>query len=294
MIESVLREAGYAAVPAGTLAEARALLDAGGFAVMVLDWMLPDGSGPELCAELRAVGDSLPILMLTARAAVEERVVGLDAGADDYLKKPFAAAELVARLRALLRRGPRIVESCMMLGPIEIRVALRMVLASGRELNLTAREFDILEVLARQRGRVVTRSSLLIAVWGDDENTGESLDVLMARLRRKLAEAGAPDVIKTHRGIGYSVGMATGSTRCVGGSCSCSARSLRRPAWRLSRSRLWEARCCCVANRSKRCGRWRRSSARVFRARRRRGASGFRPERWITSRKARWRASGWS
>jgi DNA-binding response OmpR family regulator len=209
MIEALLRDAGYTAVSVGTLAEARACMHAGGFAAVVLDWMLPDGSGLDLCAELRGGGDATPILVLTARGGVEDRVVGLDAGADDFLKKPFAAAELRARLRALLRRGPRIVESRVMLGPIEIRAASRIVLADGHEIPLTAREFDILEVLARHRGQVVTRSNLLIAVWGDDENTGESLDVLLARLRRKLAAAGAPDTIRTHRGVGLSVGMPT-------------------------------------------------------------------------------------
>jgi DNA-binding response OmpR family regulator len=209
MIEDVLRDAGYVAVPAGTLAEAREALRAGGLAAVVLDWMLPDGSGPELCAELRASGDSTPILIVSARGGVEDRVVGLDVGADDYLKKPFAAAELVARLRALLRRGPRLVEARMTLGPIEIRPAPRLAIASGKEIPLTAREFDILEVLVRHQGRVVTRSNLLIAVWGDDDNAGESLDVLLTRLRRKLAEAGAPDAIRTHRGVGYSVGMTT-------------------------------------------------------------------------------------
>lgn len=207
MIEAVLREAGYAAVPAETLAEARGILQEGGLAAIVLDWMLPDGSGPDLCAELRACGDATPILMLTARAGVEDRVVGLDAGADDYLKKPFAAAELAARVRALLRRGPRLVEPKLTLGPIEIHAASRLAFAGGRELPLTAREFDILEVLARHRGRIVTRSNLLISVWGEDVNSGESLDVLLTRLRRKLAEAGAPDVVRTHRGVGYSVGM---------------------------------------------------------------------------------------
>jgi DNA-binding response OmpR family regulator len=207
MIEAVLREAGYAPVPAGTLAEARGVIRAGGLAAVVLDWMLPDGSGPDLCAELRASGDATPILVLTARGGVEERVIGLDAGADDYLKKPFAAAELVARLRALLRRGPHIVESRMTLGPIEIRPASRLAVASGREIPLTAREFDILEVLVRHRGRIVTRANLLVSVWGEDEHSGESLDVLLTRLRRKLADAGAPDAIRTHRGVGYSVGM---------------------------------------------------------------------------------------
>jgi DNA-binding response OmpR family regulator len=207
MIEQVLREAGYAVVPADTLAGARAVLQAGGLAAVVLDWMLPDGSGPELCADARASGDATPILILTARGGVEDRVIGLDAGADDYLKKPFAAAELVARLRALLRRGPHMVASSMTLGPIEIRLASRLAVASGREIPLTAREFDILEVLVRHRGRIVTRPNLLIAVWGDDVDAGESLDVLLTRLRRKLADAGAPDAIRTHRGVGYSVGM---------------------------------------------------------------------------------------
>jgi DNA-binding response OmpR family regulator len=208
MIASVLGEAGYAAVPVGTITEARALLASGGIGAIVLDWMLPDGSGPDLCADLRSAGDMTPILMLTARVGVDERVVGLNAGADDYLKKPFAAVELVARVRALLRRGPRLAESIVMLGPIEINAASRLVIAGGRELPLTAREFDILEELVRHRGRIVTRSNLLIAVWGDDANSGDSLDVLLTRLRRKLAAAGAADAIKTHRGIGYSVGTA--------------------------------------------------------------------------------------
>ena len=206
MIEAVLREAGYAAFSAGTVAEARGLLGKGGFAAIVLDWMLPDGSGLDLCADLRSVGNTTPIVMLTARGGVDDRVVGLNAGADDYLKKPFAAAELVARVRALLRRGPRLLETRVMLGPIEIHAGSRLAIAGGRELPLTAREFDILEVLMRHRGRIVTRSNLLIAVWGEDANSGDSLDVLLTRLRRKLAEGGAPDAIRTHRGVGYSVG----------------------------------------------------------------------------------------
>jgi DNA-binding response OmpR family regulator len=205
MIEAVLREAGFATVPAGTLDDARRLLGKGGLAAIVLDWMLPDGSGPELCTERRASGDPTPILMLTARGGVDDRVLGLDAGADDYLKKPFAAAELVARVRALLRRGPRLLATRVTLGPIEVDATSRRAVAGGQELPLTAREFDILEVLLRHRGRVVTRSNLLIAVWGEDVNSGESLDVLLTRLRRKLAAAGAPDAVRTHRGVGYSI-----------------------------------------------------------------------------------------
>jgi len=208
VIEAILRQAGHATVAAGTVAAARRHLAAGGFAAVVVDRMLPDGSGLDLCAELRTAGDATPILMLTARAAVEDRVAGLDSGADDYLGKPFAAAELTARLRALLRRGPRIIESCIHLGPIEVRPAARSVLVAGRELVLTAREFDILEILVRHRGHIVTRSNLLVSVWGDDdERASESFEVLLARLRRKLAETGARDAIRTHRGVGYSVGM---------------------------------------------------------------------------------------
>lgn len=205
-VETTLREAGFDVRGVATCAEAEAVLRDGGVAGVVLDWMLPDRSGLELCRTMRSHGDATPVLMLTARGDVEDRVAGLDAGADDYLKKPFAAAELKARVKALLRRGPRLVEELVRIGPVELHAGARRVVASGREIPLTAREYDILETLARQRGRVVPRSSLLLAVWGsDDDAASGSLEVLIARLRRKLEAAGAPEAIRTMRGVGYSL-----------------------------------------------------------------------------------------
>ena len=206
LLDRVLREGGYDVDGAGELKSARQKFSEGGYAAAVIDLMLPDGSGLDLCREMRAKKDSTPVLVLTARGGVEDRVLGLDAGADDYLRKPFAVAELLARVRALLRRGPRLETPVVSFGPLEIRLAERRVLLSGTEVAVTAREFDILEVLLRHRGRVVTRANIVQAVWGPGSVTGEgSLDVLLGRLRRKLSSVGAPDPIRTHRGLGYSI-----------------------------------------------------------------------------------------
>ena len=205
-VEATLKEAGFDVRGVATCAAAEAAMREGGFAGIVLDWMLPDRPGIDLCRAMRTEGDATPVLMLTARGDVEDRVTGLEAGADDYLKKPFAAAELRARVKALLRRGPRLADEVVRIGPIEVQTAARRVVSGQREVPLTAREFDILETLARQRGRVVPRPSLLLSVWGsDDEAASGSLEVLIARLRRKLAEAGAPDAVRTLRGVGYSL-----------------------------------------------------------------------------------------
>jgi DNA-binding response OmpR family regulator len=205
-VESTLRQTGFDVRGVASCFAAEAVLRDGGVAGVVLDWMLPDRPGIELCRAMRLAGDATPVLMLTARGDVEDRVAGLDAGADDYLKKPFAAAELKARVKALLRRGPRLADPVVCIGPVELHTGARRVESSGREIPLTAREYDILEALARQRGRVVPRSSLLLSVWGsDDDAASASLEVLIARLRRKLAAGGAPDAIATLRGVGYSL-----------------------------------------------------------------------------------------
>lgn len=205
-----LEAAGFTVEGVGTCEAAEKRLLAGGVAGVVLDWMLPDRPGIQLCQDMRRRKDPTPVLMLTARGDVEDRVTGLEAGADDYLKKPFAAAELRARVRALLRRGPRLSETALKLGPVEIHPASRRVTSADGDVPLTTREFDILETLARQRGRVLSRAQLLLAVWGtDDEAASGSLEVLMARLRRKLAAAGAPDAIRTVRGVGYALKDAT-------------------------------------------------------------------------------------
>lgn len=208
MVERLLKEAGYSPDGAADLAGARKKLSSGTFGAVVIDWMLPDGSGLDLCREMRAGGDATPVIMLTARSEVEDRVRGLDAGADDYLRKPFAVAELLARMRALVRRGPRFEASVVTLGDLEIRLAERRVLVRGDEVPLTAREFSILEVLLRRRGQAVSRGDILEAVWGEEsQSTEASLEVLIGRLRRKLSPESSDGLIRTHRGFGYSIGF---------------------------------------------------------------------------------------
>lgn len=209
MLERVLHESGHSAESANDLQSARTRLGSGAsrYAAVVLDWMLPDGDGLDLCREMRAAGDATPVLVLTARGEVEDRVRGLDSGADDYLRKPFAVAELLARMRALLRRGPRLEEAAVRLGDLEIRIADRQVRSKGRDVPLTAREFAILEVLLRRRGHVVPRPDILEAIWGEaSESAAASLEVLIGRLRRKLSPGGGEALIRTHRGFGYSIG----------------------------------------------------------------------------------------
>jgi|SRR5215831_8300992 len=176
------------------------------FGVIVLDLMLPDGDGLDLCRELRAAGIETPVLCLSARSDVGDRVRGLDAGADDYLKKPFALAELHARLRALGRRAgsaaPRIVEA----RATRIDFGARRLEQSGIEVPLTSREWAVLEVLVARGGRVVERGELLELIWqGAGPAQSASLDVILSRLRRKLGGAEAGVSIRTLRGTGLAV-----------------------------------------------------------------------------------------
>lgn len=185
-------------------AEAEALLNATRFDVVVLDVMLPDGSGIELCSRLRAAGVHVPILLLTARGEVKSRVQGLEAGADDYLPKPFAISELRARVKALGRRGPLARDRAITIGKLVIDLEARRVRIDGQTVPLTAKELAILDVLAIRRGRVVSRDDLIEAVWGELTDSGRaSLEVLVARIRRKLGDQAA--VLRTVRGVGYSI-----------------------------------------------------------------------------------------
>jgi len=207
MLLRMLKEAGYEVDPAPSLASARKHLASGGYGLIILDCMLPDGSGLDLCRELRKAHDVTPVLVLTARGEVGQRVEGLDAGADDYMPKPFAVAEILARIRALRRRGPRLINPLVLLPGIEVNLATRRMLVEGREVPLTGREFAILEILLRRRGRVVSREEILQLAWGRPSPGGEgSMEVLINRLRRKLSTSSRPDPIRTHRGIGYSIG----------------------------------------------------------------------------------------
>src|SRR5213594_395174 len=157
-VSRALRENSYAVDLAETGEKAIEMATATTYDSILLDIRLPGLSGIQVCRELRDAKVDTPILMLTARGGVEDRVEGLDAGADDYLRKPFAVAELLARVRALARRGPRIESGSVTVGPIEFRPAERRVLVARREVHVTAREFAILEVLLRHRGRPVSRA----------------------------------------------------------------------------------------------------------------------------------------
>lgn len=199
-----LREAAHAVDEAGTVADARTLAAVEAFDVIVLDVNLPDGSGFDLTRAWRADGLSLPILLLTARDDVEDRVRGLDAGADDYLVKPFAHAELLARLRALGRRSADTLPPLLEVGNLVVDPGSRTARRGETPLDLTTTEYALLEFLARHPGQVLGRERISASVW--DENydpLSNIIDVYIARLRRKLGEAGGPALIHTVRGAGY-------------------------------------------------------------------------------------------
>ena len=202
---SALRREGFDPVVCGSLAEARA---AGReFDLVLLDLMLPDGDGRDLARELRASGSELPIIMLTARGTELERVVGLELGADDYVVKPFSGAEVIARMRAVLRRVKPSAEapSELSVGPVRIEIGSRRVWLDGAELALSRKEFDLLLELVSHAGEVVTREDLISRVW--DENwfgSTKTLDVHVGWLRGKLGDdASAPRLIHTVRGVGF-------------------------------------------------------------------------------------------
>jgi two-component system OmpR family response regulator len=204
-VEAALRANGHAVTAAGSLREARECASAEGIDLAILDIGLPDGSGLDWCRSVRSEGSSIPILVLTARSAVSDRIEGLDAGADDYLAKPFAVEELLARVRALGRRGPRWTESRRVYDALVIDRDRRTVSVRGERVPLTPRELEIVALLAWRDGRVVARDELLEAVWGDtSESAAASFDVLIARIRRKLTERGIHDAIRTIRQMGYA------------------------------------------------------------------------------------------
>jgi two-component system copper resistance phosphate regulon response regulator CusR len=201
-----LEAAGYEVETAATGAEAEERLAGPGYDTVVLDWMLPGRSGVEILAGIRAAGRTVPVLLLTARDAIEDRVAGLDAGADDYLTKPFAFAELLARVRSLLRRAQPDRETVLRANGVEIDLVERRVTRGGREVLLRSREFEVLAYLVRHAGAVVTREMLGREVWRDPSyHLTNVIDVTVRLLRKKLDPSGGPSVIETVRGVGYVV-----------------------------------------------------------------------------------------
>jgi two-component system copper resistance phosphate regulon response regulator CusR len=207
-LEEGLQREGYEVGVVGTGEEGYFLLDAGRYDLVVLDLMLPGRGGLAMLRALRARDRGVPVLILTARDTVQDRVLGLDTGADDYLVKPFAFPELAARIRALLRRGRAEPMARLRVSDLELEAATRRVTRDGRELELTAREFELLEYLLRNSGRVVSREMLARDVWKETSRAtplDNVIDVHIARLRRKVDDAHRAKLIHTIRGVGFIV-----------------------------------------------------------------------------------------
>jgi two-component system response regulator MprA len=202
MLERTLRAAGFAVELASDGGGALAAVERRAPDVLVLDVAMPGLDGLAVCRRLRGKGLAIPILLLTAHDAVDERVAGLEAGADDYLVKPFAVEELIARLRALLRRG-RVPPEVLAVDDVRLDVASGSASRGGRPLSLTRREADVLEVLLRRPRQLVTREQVLAAVWDGDGATANAVDRYVAYLREKL---GPPPLIATVRGSGFVFG----------------------------------------------------------------------------------------
>jgi two-component system OmpR family response regulator len=180
------------------------------FDAMLVDWQLPDGSGRDWIAAWRSRGDTTPMLMITARDRLDDRIYGLDSGADDYLVKPFAPEELAARLRVVGRRHAGSGQALLQVGEVQIDLHARSVQREGQRVELTAREWTVLEALALRAGRIVDKGDLEQLVFGGHgEVASNALEVHVSSLRRKLGR----DVIRTVRGVGYALGAAEGEER---------------------------------------------------------------------------------
>ncbi len=201
-LAATLKTAGYAVDVCGTLGQAAAALQVETFDLVLLDLNLPDGDGIDWLRRLRTGGQAMPVLIMTARDALPDRVAGLDQGADDYLVKPFEPEELLARMRVALRRSEGRASPVLQHGDLEVDPAGRTVRRAGQSVTLRAKEFALLMVLLRASGQVVTRQRLEEALYGFDEALeSNALEVHMHHLRRKLGEG----LVKTVRGVGYFV-----------------------------------------------------------------------------------------
>ena len=208
-VRRVLDDEGYATDWAADGADGLARAEGGEYDVILLDVMLPSYDGYEIARRLRRDGSTVPILMLTARDGIQDRVRGLDSGADDYLVKPFALAELLARVRALGRRakmGASAEASVLTVADLELDIRSREARRGTRRIELTAREFGLLETLMRHPGQVMTRSQLLDAVWSYDAVTESNIvDIYVHYLRNKVDKGFDKKLLRTVRGMGYSI-----------------------------------------------------------------------------------------
>jgi DNA-binding response OmpR family regulator len=201
-----LGEEGFAVECAVSAEFAEQELKRNAYDLIVLDLRLPGKGGLEFLYDLRAHGNAVPVLILTARGSIEERVAGLDAGADDYLTKPFAFSELLARVRALARRRVASAKAVLKVADLELDTVKRRASRSGRPLSLSPKEIILLELLMRHAGQVVTREMIAEVAWGSEYNEFTNLiEVFVNRLRQKIDYPGRPSVILTVRGAGYSM-----------------------------------------------------------------------------------------
>jgi len=200
-LSAALRRHGYDVMHAATCQEAR---DASGYDLMLLDLHLPDGDGVDLCRSIREFSD-VPIIMLTARGAEQNRILGLRSGADDYMVKPFSMVELQARIEAVMRRPRSSMASAVTVGDLTLNLTAHTVKRAGRSINLTPKEFALLARLALNKGNVVTKEQLLLEIWNDaGKAAARTLDVHITNLRAKL---GRPVILETVRGVGYRLSV---------------------------------------------------------------------------------------
>jgi two-component system OmpR family response regulator len=203
-----MSESGYSVDHAPDGATAGWMARATEYDGVILDVGLPDTTGTALCTSWRADGVASPVLMLTARASTSDKVLGLDSGADDYLAKPFEIDELLARVRALVRRGAPAHAPTLVVGDLELDPATRRVTVAGRQVDLSSKEFAVLETLMRRAGQVVSRFDLLEHAWdGASENASNVITVYVRKLRGKLDKPDGPHHIDTVRGAGYRLNV---------------------------------------------------------------------------------------
>ncbi|MBI1649265.1 response regulator transcription factor [Hyphomicrobium sulfonivorans] len=208
LLASGLRQAGYEADILGSIAETELALETVDYAALILDLGLPDGNGVDLLKALRMSHNALPVLVLTARSGVEDKVKGFKSGADDYLTKPFAFHELVARLEALLRRPGELHRRALKLGNVEYNAETRELAVAGENRGIAGRESVVLELLLRRAGSVVSKQLIEDEIYALAGAVGSNaVEVYVHRLRKTLADAGADVSIKTVRGLGYLIGQ---------------------------------------------------------------------------------------
>ncbi len=213
-----LRRTGFSVDAVHDGASAMRALRLSAYDAVVLDVRLPDADGFDICRQLRQMGSEARVLMATARDAIEDRVLGLDIGADDYLVKPYAMAELAARVRALLRRPAKNVGTVLAVADLELDTTTRTAKRGTRVIELTTKEFSVLEVLMRHAGEVVTREAISASAWDDNYDPFSNvIDVYVSRLRRKIDRSGDPPLVNAVRGAGYRLGPSAADPR-VGGA----------------------------------------------------------------------------